>query len=173
MNNVGSAAGPRPDLVPPKANRVVQTGRLVCLNSPCLILKRKGKKRKRKTNLPPPHFIMVDTEVLLFCFVFLFCFHFSLFATRNYSPLLVRGTGAKSSVVGATLPSCGCAGDVHLPEHLSISACWKGSSQGPDGLSLKNSRHRREVSGSQSVGGNVHESEVMMLVLDLSVVNYL
>lgn len=98
MNNVGSAAGPRPDLVPPKANRVVQTGRLVCLNSPCLILKRKGKKRKRKTNLPPPHFIMVDTEVLLFCFVFLFLFSFLTFCNEELQPS--TGAGDWRQVLG-------------------------------------------------------------------------
>lgn len=71
----------------------------------------KKEKERRKTNLPPPRFISVDTEVLLFCFSFLFSF--LTFCHEELQPSTGVGNGASSSVVGATLPSCGRAGDVH------------------------------------------------------------
>lgn len=87
MNNVGQAASPSPDLVPPKASTVVNVE--TCLFELSLGNLKKEKKKKRKKHLPPSHFISVATEVLLFCFIF-FCFHFSLFETRSYSPLPVQ-----------------------------------------------------------------------------------
>lgn len=85
MNNADQAAGPSPDLMPPKANTAVNTETcLFELSLPNL----KKKKDEIKTSLPSSHAIRVAPEVLLFCFSFCIS-HF--FQTGNYCPLLVQG----------------------------------------------------------------------------------